>query len=324
MTVEGDVRHDGTVLGRVAAVAASPPVPPVFAAFVDDAAVFPPREAPLTQAVAEHRAARAAPYADLLGPFVVDDRRLPELLAHLDTRPDDPPLAVTLVVSGGAGAVEPAVRRAARRLDPGTSGGLALQGVEVALRDLDDLAGNARRVAAAAGAAEALSPDAVVHVELPLTHVPDASASADWLAALDEVAAADLRLKLRTGGLDRSSFPTATALAAAVDAALDRELPFKCTAGLHHAVRHRDADTGFEHHGFLNLILATAAAWDGAGREDVVGLLEQQDPLVVATAAEAAGPTLASARRWFTSFGCCAVVDPLGDLLALGLLGRAP
>ena len=305
-------------------MAVSPPVPPVLAAFVDDAAVFPPREALLAEAVTEHRAARSAPYAGLLGPFVVDDRRLPELLTHLGTRPDDPPLAVTLVVSGGAGAVEPAVRRASRGPGTGVVGGVALQGVEVALRDLDDLAGNARRVVAAVTAAEALAPDAVVHVELPLTHVPDPAASADWLAAVDEVAAAGLRLKLRTGGLDRSAFPPATVLAAAVDAALDRELPFKCTAGLHHAVRHRAVGTGFEHHGFLNLLLATAAAWDGAGREDVVALLEQQDPTAVATAVEAGGTALLSARRWFTSFGCCAVADPLGDLLALGLLGRAP
>ena len=49
-------------------------------------------------------------------------------------------------------------------------------------------------------------------------------------------------------------------------AALDRETPFKCTAGLHNAVRHRAADTGFEHHGFLNVLLATRQAFDGAGR----------------------------------------------------------
>jgi hypothetical protein len=174
-------------------------------------------------------------------------------------------------------------------------------------------------VVAAVRAAGGLAPGAGAYVEVPLTSVPDPTASPDWLAALDEIAAEGLRLKLRTGGLDGSAFPTAPTLASAVDAALDRELPFKCTAGLHHAVRHRAADTGFEHHGFLNLLLATAAAWDGAGRDEVTRLLEERDAGTVAAAA--AEGDLTSARRWFTSFGCCAVADPLGDLLALGLLG---
>ena len=33
---------------------------------------------------------------------------------------------------------------------------------------------------------------------------------------------------------------------------------FKCTAGLHHAVRNTDPDTGFEQHGFLNILLAVS------------------------------------------------------------------
>jgi hypothetical protein len=295
-------------------VAASTTVPPEYAGLVDDAAVFPPREAPLEEAVRDHREARDAPYAGLVGPFVVDDRRLPALVDLLERSAEGPSLPVTVVMSGGAGSVEPAVRRVADR--PVVS----LVGVEVALRDLDDLVGNARRVVAAVRAADA--PDAAAYVELPLTHLPDPTASRDWLGALDEVASADLRLKLRTGGLDASAFPTASTIAAAVDAALDRELPFKCTAGLHHAVRHRAEDTGFEHHGFLNLLIATAAAWDGAGRDAVVGLLEERDANAVAAAAGDAGSGLSSARRWFTSFGCCEVTDPLGDLLALGLLPR--
>ncbi len=291
-------------------------VPPEYAEFVDDAAVFPPREAPLEEAVREHDELREAPYAALVGPFVVDDRRLPALVDLLERTPGRSPLPVTVVLTGGAGTVEPAVRRATG------SSVTALRGVEVALRDLDDLAGNARRVATAVRAVQDQAPEAATYVEVPLVHVPDPTGSRDWLAALDEVAAADLRLKLRTGGLEGDAFPTTGTLAGAVDAALDRELSFKCTAGLHHAVRHRAADTGFEHHGFLNLLLATAAAWDGAGRDEVARLLGEHDSGSVAAAARDAGSALASVRRWFTSFGCCAVADPLGDLLALGLIGR--
>jgi len=107
-------------------------------------------------------------------------------------------------------------------------------------------------------------------------------------------------------------------VAAWIDAALDRETAFKCTAGLHHAVRHRDRETGFEHHGFLNVLLATRAALDGASVGEVEAVLEDRyanDLVALARTSDLPG-----ARRWFTSFGSCSVTEPLDDLLALGLL----
>jgi hypothetical protein len=280
-------------------------LPPEYVGLVDDAAIFPPGNAPLADAVRDYQQHRTEPYADLVGPFVVSDVRLPELLdilagASQPTRP----LPVTVVVTGGAGALEPAARWAT-----GTPV-LEARGFEIALRDLDDLAGAARRVVAAAD----LGLDVPVYVEPPLVEQPGHA----WLAAVDEVAAADLRLKLRTGGVTADAFPSASAVAAAIDAALDRELPFKCTAGLHHAIRHRAPDTGFEHHGFLNVLLATRSALDG---EDVVAALDEQDPqAVVHRLQEVGSEALTRARRWFTSFGCCGVLDPLEDLVDLGLV----
>ena len=186
------------------------------------------------------------------------------------------------------------------------------------MRDLDDLAGNTRRVVAAVDAVRAdggLDEDAPVYVELP--HV---GSTASWLAAADEVAAAELRLKFRTGGLEAEAFPHAHALARWIDAALDRETPFKCTAGLHNALRHT-GDDGFEHHGFVNVLIATRLAFDGASTDDVVSVLEQRDaePLL-AVMDELGEQAVARTRRWFTSFGSCSVTEPLDDLIALGLV----
>ena len=278
-------------------------IPPEYTALVDDAAIFPPGNAPLEEAVPAHREHLTAPYAAMVGPFVVSDTRLPGLAGLVD--PGAEPLRVTVVVTGGAGAIEPAYRWA-------TAPGLEVAGLEVALRDLDDLAGAARRVVAAVAQ---LGVDVPVHVEPPLVPGPS---SHGWLAALDEVASADLRLKLRTGGTTADAFPSEETVATAIDAALDRELPFKCTAGLHHAVRHRAEGTGFEHHGFLNVLLATRAALDG---DDVAGALaEQGSRVVVSRLGEAGSDALVRARRWFTSFGCCGVRDPYDDLVALSLV----
>jgi hypothetical protein len=269
-------------------------LPAAWSGLVDDAAIFPPGDAPLPDAVDSFVARRDEWYADLVGSFVVTDRQVPEV---------GRPLPLSVVVTGGAGAIEGALRLAAR-------GGHDVAGVEIALRDLDDLAGNAQRVATAADACGV--PPEQVYVELP--HVPD---SGSWLRAADAVAEAGLRLKFRTGGLEAHVFPASHALARWIDAALDRETPFKCTAGLHNAVRHT-GDDGFEHHGFLNVLVATVRAFDGAPTHDVVALLDDRDPDSVSAAAR--HEDLGRARRWFTSFGSCSVTEPLDDLLALGLL----
>jgi hypothetical protein len=279
------------------------PLPDAWRGLVDDAAIFPPGDAPLDAAAADHQARRSQPHADLVGTFVVRDTDIPALKAT--------PLALSVVVTGGAGQIAgPAAL--ARKLH------VALEGLEIALRDPDDLVGNARRVVAAVDAAIAegqLDDHVPVYVELP--HV---GSTASWLAAADVVAEAELCLKFRTGGLEAPAFPAVHALARWIDAALDRETPFKCTAGLHHAVRHTGPaeEGGFEHHGFLNILVATRRAFDGAPLDEVAEILDRRDG--PALAGEATDLDLAGARRWFTSFGSCDVEQPLADLIDLGLV----
>ena len=277
-------------------------VPAAWRGLVDDAAIFPPGDSPLDDAVAAFAARRDEWYADLVGSFVVKDVDVPNV---------DAPLPLSIVVTGGAGAIGGALKLAAK--SP-----CSVAGLEIALRDLDDLAGNARRVVAAVDAARSeglLDDELPVYVELP--HV---GSTASWLAAADEVAAAELRLKFRTGGLEADLFPHAHALARWIDASLDRETAFKCTAGLHNALRHT-GDDGFEHHGFLNVLLATRLAFDGASTDDVVAVLEQRDaePLL-ALWHDQGEQAMARTRRWFTSFGSCSVAEPRDDLISLGLV----
>ena len=291
-------------------------VPDYLRALVDDAAIFPPGNSPLPAAVAAHRDHRAASYAELLGSFVISDVRLPELL-EVATGSTTGPLPVTVVVQGGAGAIGPAVAWATG------SDALDLRSIEIALRgsDTGDLPHNACRIVTALDqlvADGALGDEVTVYVEPP-RHYGDEPGHG-WLAALDEIAATNHRLKFRTGGAETDDFPSADELATSISAALDRELRFKCTAGLHNALRHRDEETRFEHHGFLNVLLATRASLDGASRTEVSGVLEMADPDAVSRLVADAEDGLAGARRWFTSFGSCVVLEPLEDLIALDLL----
>lgn len=278
--------------------------PEAWRGLVDDAAMFPPGSTPLPQAVREHREHRAAWYADLVGPLVVKDTDLSEVR--------DAAGAISLLVTGGAGSILGPLSMCHRA-------GIEVAAVEAALRDLDDLPGNARRVLAAVDQARdegVLDDEVPVHLELPQSETTHG-----WLAAADVAAEAGLPLKFRTGGVEAHNFCTPETLAAWIDAALDRESPFKCTAGLHRAASHTDPDTGFTHHGFLGVLLATRMCFDGEPREDVVRLLAEGDPAaLVAQVTEYGEDTLARTRRWFRSFGTCSVTEPLEELVALDLV----
>jgi hypothetical protein len=131
------------------------------------------------------------------------------------------------------------------------------------------------------------------------------------------------RPKLRTGGVTRDAFPGEDVLAACLVAVAGRRMPFKCTAGLHHAVRQTASDTGFEHHGFLNVLLATGAAAAGADRGEVSAILAQREPADVGAGIRALDSEMAADIRWlFTSFGTCSTDEPVADLVGMGLLSR--
>jgi hypothetical protein len=265
--------------------------PEEWRGLVDDAAIFPPGDVPLHEATAAHTDRRGEWWAGLVGTFVLRDTDLPLVRGFAA------PLSV--VVTGGAGQLAGPFAAASRL-------GLHVAAVEIAVRDVDDPVGNVRRVDAALRAAEV---DVPLFVELP------GPATAAWLAAADEVAACGHRLKLRLGHVDHDLVPDAATVATWLDAALDRETPFKATAGLHRAVRHDPQGGGA--HGFLNVMAATKALWDGGTVADATAVLEQRDG--AGLAADLTGE-VASTRRWFTSFGSCSVTEPLDDLIALGLV----
>ncbi|MEU4602846.1 hypothetical protein AB0F43_07700 [Kribbella sp. NPDC023972] len=278
-------------------------VPALFRHLVDDAARFPPGELPLAEAVAAHRAHRQSGYADLVGPFVCTDEDLIKVAAEA-ARTGPGPLEVAVVITGGAGGIEPAVRYGDR------SAAIEVKAIEVRLRNEDDLSRNALRVVRACD--DCLDEEnAFVEVGL----------DGAWERALDVVADAGYAAKLRTGGLDASLFPSEDQVAAFITACLDREVAFKCTAGLHNAVRHTAPDTGFEHHGFLNVLLATRASLDGASQDELAAVLASGDGSQLAERARALSEDqAASTRRWFTSFGSCSIDEPLADLTTLNLM----
>ncbi|MFG2104148.1 hypothetical protein ACGFJ5_26510 [Micromonospora echinaurantiaca] len=284
-------------------------VPALLDGLVDDAAVFPPGSASLPDAVAAHRRHRTSWYADLVGPLLVPATKLPALAGLLGS---DERIDVGVIGDLPIGQLDKVRAEADPRL--------RLRQVEaaVAKRGEDPLPGLAELVALARRAAEE-SADRItdrldVYAELPLTF--------GLMGALDALAAAradgvPIAAKFRTGGLAAELFPTPAELAAVICACRDRQLPFKLTAGLHQAVRHLDPETGFTHHGFGNVLAATLAAADGAATSTVAELLTAADPRPLVQWAE---PRLDTARRLWVGFGSCSILEPLTDLIRLGLV----
>jgi hypothetical protein len=282
------------------------PVPRLLAKLVDDAAIFPPGNATMPSAVADHSAHERAWYADLVGPLLCTDVRVSELREQLWTRPaSGAPLDISVIVTGGPSGIGRALDELANdpRLSPA--------GVEIPADPADTRS-------SIADIAEALSLSGVdverVYVEVP----------ADDDAALDALAQAGLRAKLRTGGETAAAFPTDAQVARFVLGCLHAGVRFKCTAGLHQALRHTASATGFEHHGFLNLLLAVRVALEGGSPPDVEAALREHTPgEVVHRLRHLDDVAGAAVRAWFESYGSCSILEPVDELRRLGLL-RAP
>jgi hypothetical protein len=277
----------------------------LFAGLIDDAAVFPPGNASVPDAVRRHREHRIAWYAPEIGPLVVPDTELARVSRSAATT-DGEPIEVSVVITGGAGGLVALARR--------DLPGITVTAVEIALRDLDDLAGNAQRVIAAA---QELDPDEVtVFVELPFQH--------GWVAAIEVVEGAGLNGKIRTGGVEPDAHPTADQLAQQLSELIEADLPFKATAGLHRAWPNQVANERGEtlhQHGFVTLLMAIESLIDGAGIAAATDLLRLDDPGRIFGALQGWDDAAATrVRRRFRSFGCCGVTDPIDDLVTLGLL----
>ncbi|MGF1429315.1 hypothetical protein [Kitasatospora sp. LaBMicrA B282] len=284
-------------------------IPPLFAGLCDDAAIFPPGDLPLPQAVPAHLAHRTAWYADLVGPFLCGAGRITALSGRLnDGQPNDGELAVGLIVPDGSAGLEPALRAVAA--DPR----LRLAGLEVVADRTEHAADGVRTVRAAL---DELLPRYAPEV----TAAIEVARGPELLLALDALEGGPYRAKFRTGGTVAEAFPGELELASFLYAAVYRRLSFKCTAGLHHALRHDDEATGFAHHGFLNVLLATHAALDGAEHGELAALLRERDGEVLAeNLTDLSVAQVRAARAAFTGFGTCSIAEPLADLLALGLV----
>lgn len=287
----------------------------LFHRWIDDAAVFPPGNAPVPDAWSQHLALREGRYGDLLGPLLVGTSGAAQLVhaaaaappsEDLETGTGHGTMQVDVGVIARAGtAVEDLVAAVdALRRSPH----LQVVGVEVA----HDEDGRWR---------QALDLGVRTAVEAP-------RGPATQQHALDEVAEAatgpvPVVAKLRTQPTATAPVPSVRELAEFLLGARARDLPFKLTGGLHHAVSRMDPSAAGEEdqHGALNVLVATHHLEEGATLPELGATLAMRDASSLASLARGLDETAVLALRTrFVSFGCCGVLDPVSDLVDLDLL----
>lgn len=255
---------------------------PVFERLFDDAGLFPPASRPMAEALRAHERVRTGPHARLVGPFLCPVDRIDELDACVAAGvPRPPELGVIGARSG------PAWRRVTYR--PGV--------VQVEARLGVPLPEGSRRLRC--------------FVELP----PDGPVD----AAVERVAATGAGAKVRCGGMTPDAVPSPERLAEVLVACAKRRLPFKATAGLHHAFRRRSpaGGVGQPQHGFVNLLAATSVALTGAACDEIAAILDTEEDdarRVLLVRIDRRSRTL------LRSIGSCSIDEPVDDLTALGLL----
>lgn len=279
---------------------------------IDDAGLFPPTALTPTEAVTRHRLDQAAAHPMHTLRLLIPVGRLDEIRAEL--QPHDRFRLGLIADTAGPGDPGDRLRTALEEVNADDRLETALIEAPLTAFGTDPATAVPAVLAATAG------------TNVPVFLEPARPEDADALVvALAEMNSPHFGAKLRCGGVRAELFPSTAAVAGFVRACARSGVPFKATAGLHRAVRHTDPDTGFVHHGYLNLLLAAALAADERSETS-----DAPDPVLDAlerTGTDGPERDLATllpsavdaARALFVSYGSCSTNTPVAE--ARSLLG---
>ncbi len=274
---------------------------------IDYAGLFPPASLSLEDAVRNYATYLASDDAWALGRFVVGGPHLGALGALLDQRMGDGSESrwkVTVVAGPHLGETYRQIER------------FNHQQCERAL--VDSLEYRVSTIGALEDGPDCDTDLPLRYMEIPLIDDPG--------PLLDQLSQAGLRPKIRTGGIVADRFPTEGQVLRFLKATVERHLPYKATAGLHHPLRgeypltYETESARGTMHGYLNLLCATALLLAGVAEEPVGRVLHETSSKAFRFADEGLEIhgrklDLKSLRRARTeglqSFGSCSFTEPV-------------
>jgi hypothetical protein len=289
---------------------------------IDYAGLFPPAQLDMLSAVFNYSEYRRGVAHDLLGRFVLPSSRLAEFS---DTSPSvlergdrSVPWSLSVLVDGDLGEARKTILEFNSTHLSWSEGGHALcDAVELRARNEQDVIEASRAFPEPIRRFFEISPDE--HARSLLRAVVAHRGSA----------------KVRTGGVAQDAFPSSRAIVRFVAVCNELAIPFKATAGLHHALCGSypltyEAGSAFaKMYGFINLFLTSAFIRAGVTEDDACELLEESsakafsvhDAGVTWRSHELTRDDLCTTRdRLFLSFGSCAFGEPVDEARALDLI----
>ena len=136
--------------------------------------------------------------------------------------------------------------------------------------------------------------------------------------------------KVRTGGIVPEAYPSPEAVSEFLLACIRADVPFKATAGLHHALCSRNEQVGADEFGFLNVFLGAALARAcRLDHEELAEVLQErsseafvfEETSISWRNHEIGIEEIVQSRiEGAISYGSCAFDEPLNDLRHLGLI----
>lgn len=298
---------------------------------IDYAGLYPPANLPLEEAFQNFLDYQDSPDSWMLARFVIPAKRLPHLTPLMPASASV--LAFTTLGRSGSTADE---FLANLKLDledihafRETYGAAAIVDMfEVAL-PTSTLSDAAQTHDLVKSASDMLNKNGITVFFEALSGEGWQTRAENLIRALRKLKDRHVGFKLRTGGVTADAFPSTEQIAWAIASVRDAGVPLKCTAGLHHPIRHYNESVQTKMHGFLNVfgagILAEA---HGLSQAQIQSILEDENPenftfdengfawkdLRIATS------EITKSRPFATSFGSCSFDEPREDLRNLEML----
>lgn len=322
---------------------------------IDYAGLFPPARLDLDTAIRNFARYRDQDEAWMLGRFIIPAGQLAQLAPYVAglSAGGDVPLRLTVLAAGGA-TVEVSLATldeqiAAMDAFVTASGGSArVEVIETRLPDDVTAAMDAPVVSAylntlcarlaESGLGASGMADLALYVEAPapgdLHGAEERESDRAAVAGIANCACESglvsrIGYKLRCGGVTADTFPSPARVAAALIACRDHGVALKCTAGLHHPVRHQASEPDVMMHGFLNVFGAGLLAFaSGASEEEVLACVADTEAKSFAFAGDAftwrdRQVSVDQIQKYrdatLAGFGSCSFTEPREDLRALGM-----
>lgn len=285
---------------------------------IDYAGLFPPARLRMDDAVREFARYANGDDRDLLGRFILPVSELSDFAAASGSFVSDrrDRWRLSTIVSAGKDADVEVIGQFNRR-HAGGEPGVAVDAIEMPVTSVSEVE----------WAVSSFGSDFEIFLE------PANPENCSSLLAV--IARCGAKAKLRTGGVVAAAIPSATIVMRFIGDCAELRLPFKATAGLHHALR-GDYPLTYEPNapqgtmfGYLNIFLVAAFRRAGLPESALFDLLEERDSSSITfdesgawwRGSLASGSHLSDVRKTLAvSFGSCSFTEPVDEARSMNFI----